>query len=65
MPEGTHTRALRHVAKQLGGVPALAKRLGVLPGAIDGWIHGDREMPAATFQQVVDILLDHCRPHYY
>ena len=58
-PEGTRIRALRYAAKLLGGVPTLAKRLGVLPAAVDGWLNGKPELPDAQFLLVVDIVLDH------
>ena len=53
------------MAKLLGGIPVLARRLSVLPGAIDGWIKGSAAMPDATFPLLVDILLlQRARPHY-
>ena len=62
----THARALRHVAKLLGGIPVLARRLSVLPGVIDSWIKGSSAMPDATFLRVVDILLGYSsRLHHY
>ncbi len=53
------------MAKLLGGIPVLARRLSVLPGAIDGWIKGSSVMPDATFLRLVDILLlQRARPHH-
>ena len=59
MPNGTRSRALRYAAKLVGGIPALSKRIGALPSALEQWMQGNPQIPDAEFLQVVDILLEH------
>ena len=59
MHKGTHARALHHAAELLGGTSVLARRLGVFPAAVSGWIDGSDTPSEAVFLQVVEILLGH------
>jgi DNA-binding transcriptional regulator YdaS (Cro superfamily) len=52
-----YARALYAAAARAGGIDALAKRLGVTPARVTGWIDGDGAPETAVLLQIVAIAL--------
>lgn len=55
-------RTLAQAAHAVGGVVALAEKLGVTPGILQEWLAGVGEAPVATYVRALDILIATPRP---
>lgn len=51
------TRTLAKAAQAIGGVEALAQRLGVTSAMMQGWLAGASEAPASIHVRALDILI--------
>lgn len=51
------TRTLAQAAHVLGGIEALAEKLGVTTEQLRGWLAGASEAPAAIYVRALDILI--------
>lgn len=51
------TRTLAQAAHAVGGVEALATRLGVTTAQLQDWLAGTSEAPAAIYVRALDILV--------
>lgn len=51
------TRTLAQAAHALGGIEALAEKLGVTTEQLRGWLAGVSEAPTAIYVRALDILI--------
>lgn len=56
-PEATR-RLLAHAAARLGGMEALAGKLGISPRLMKAYLTGTEPLPDALFLRVVDLISD-------
>lgn len=61
MPASARSNTLRGAAQVVGGVDALAEKLGVSRRQMDRWLSGEETVPAAVFLQAVDLIELHDR----
>jgi DNA-binding transcriptional regulator YdaS (Cro superfamily) len=54
--ETVYTRTIRRAIETLGGVVALAGKLGVTVAEIDAWAAGVEDPPPAAFLAAIDIV---------
>jgi len=57
--DSTYARALHRACLILGGVPALARHLGVPQASLEKWLDGREDPPQMAFLAAVEILLLH------
>jgi hypothetical protein len=55
----TQVRALHRACVILGGVPALARHLGVAEASLNAWLEAREELPQMVFLAAVEIVLLH------
>lgn len=56
MPQAVRIDTLRRAARLLGGVEALARKLGVSPRQLEAWMDVDGAVPADIFLRTVDLI---------
>lgn len=56
MPQAARTDTLRHAARLLGGVDALARELKVSTWKLEAWLNGHQPVPDDVFLRTVDLI---------